>query len=458
MTLCPSASNRRVFSGARAERSTNEQQHIKQKATEMATFEESLTYAQENMSTNPQSDRRRTYKEGVRVLYMRENKNKGIKKITFKLLPAFDPANPDTRTSYTPSITPDGHIAQFAAIMFSVKFAGRGDYKQRRELVSRKTEGPNATCPLSILMNFIDQNKDDWGYLTMDQGKYGTPGFVRAALPPIAPAMLANVLDMYDLGSGVRVGEFSKSAFMSLMNRKNGLMFQRNDSVPQELLAQNYMYQYSKGDLTDPNNGLVLVCERGTDKKGFSGYELSVATGPDGNPWRAQLTQDQMAQRYNMADVGSIVNIPTEQELVDELVDMLRQRSPKGYHEYALLKMAFNDYGWVVPDPPAAPAATSNISLASTPANTVTYPVNVPPQPENTNAFKPGVAAPMAATVAVEKMAEQPVAQPIPAAPIPAFVPKQQPQTAFPPSPGFAGVPGETKPLSREEIMARLRK
>ena len=206
------------------------------------------------MSTNPQSDRRRTYKEGVRVLYMRENKNKGIKKITFKLLPAFDPANQDIRTSYTPSITPDGHIAQFAAIMFSVKFAGRGDFKQRRELVSRKTEGPNATCPLSILMNFIDQNKDDWGYLTMDQGKYGTPGFVRAALPPIAPAMLANVLDMYDLGSGVRVGEFSKSAFMSLMNRKNGLMFQRNDSVPQELLAQNYMYQYSKGDLTDPNN------------------------------------------------------------------------------------------------------------------------------------------------------------------------------------------------------------
>ena len=415
------------------------------------------------MSSGNASNRRRTYKEGVRVLYMRENKNKGIKKITFKLLPAFDPANPDVRTSYTPSITPDGHLAQFAAIMFSVKFAGRGDYDQRRELVSRRTESPTAVCPLCILMDFIKNNQQDWGYLTEDKGKYGTPGFVRAALPPMAPAMLANVLDMYDQGSGVKVGEFSKSAYMSLVGKQHGLMFQRNDSAPREWIEQNYMYQYAKGDLTDPNNGLVLVCEKETDKKGFSGYSLSVATGPDGNPWRAQLTQEQMAQRYNIADVGSIVNIPTEQELVDELVDMLRQRSPSGYHEWALLKMAFNDHGWNVPDPPAAPAATSNISLASTPATPVTYPVKTAQAPVATNAespFKPGVAVPMTASNATSEPPPV-VQQPLPASMVPSFVPRpepQQPQSAFPPSPGFAGVPGEHAPLSREEIMARLRK
>jgi hypothetical protein len=228
---------------------------------------------------------------------MRENKKKGTSKITFKLLPAFDPGNPDPATSWSPSITPDGKISAFAGIMYSAKFAGRGDFSQRRELVSRMTEDLHAKCPLCILMQFIDQNKEDWGYLTTDTGKYGTAGFVRAALPPIAPAMLANVIDMYDQARGVCVGEFSKSALNSLVNKSTGLMFQRNDNIPPELLQKNYMYQYAKGDLTDPNNVLVLVCQRGTDRKGFSGYELTVAEDPQGNPWRAQLTRDQMAQR-----------------------------------------------------------------------------------------------------------------------------------------------------------------
>lgn len=420
----------------------------------MNSLEEGISYVNENMQSGDPVQRRRTYRDGVKVQYMRENKSKGIKKITFKLLPAFDQNNPDVRTSYTPSITPDGHISQFAAIMFSVKFAGRGDFKHRRELVSPKTLDPKATCPICILNDFISGNKDDWGYLVTDKGDYGTPNFERAALPPIAPAMLANIIDMYDQESGVKIGEFSKSAFMSLMDRKNGLMFQRNDSVPAELLQQNYMYQYSKGDLTDPNNGLVLVCERRTDKKNFSGYDISVASGPDGRPWRAQLTQDQMAQRYNLGDISSIVNVPTEQELVDELVDMLRGRSPKGYHEYALLKMAFADFGWNVPDPPAAPAATSTIVAGIGPQH---------------GQFTPGVARPMASSSVAEDSSEpqltaqpQQVAQPqrpIPANPIPAFVPRQPAQTsAFPPSPGYSGIPGETRPLSKEEIMARLRK
>jgi len=434
----------------------------------MSTLEEGLNFVATNMSA-PSSNRRFTYKEGTRVLYMRENKKKGTNKITFKLLPAFDPGNPDPSTSWSPSITPDGKISAFAGIMYSAKFAGRGDFTQRRELVSRMTEDLHAKCPLCILLQFISQNKEDWGYLTTDTGKYGTADFVRAALPPIAPAMLANVIDMYDQSRGVCVGEFSKSALNSLVNKSTGLMFQRNDNIPPELLQKNYMYQYAKGDLTDPNNGLVLVCQRGTDRKGFSGYELTVAEDPQGNPWRAQLTRDQMAQRYDMRNVSSFVNVPTEQELVDELVDMLQKRSPKGYHEWALLKMAFNDHGWNVPDPPSAPAATSNISLASTPAVPTTYPVQQAPKVAETNAYTPGPFMPGAAVASSSLESEanpQPVAQNTAPASIPTFVQSVAPatqnvQSAFPPSPavhGIQGIPGETKTLTREEIMARLRK
>ena len=420
----------------------------------MSSFEENLEYAS-NMESGSQREYRRTYKDGVNVLYMRENQKKGITKIVFRLLPAFKYDSDNPRLSWVPSILPDGHLSPFGCMLFSVKFVGHGDFQTRRELVSRKTADRNAVCPLKLLEDFIKSNQDDWGYLMKDVGKFRQPGYKKAPFKGIQPSMLANVVDVYDQTGTVRVGEFSHSAYISLMARgdRPGLMFQRNDSIPPELFQQSYLYQYAKGDLTDPQTGLVLECARDTKEAAFQGYVINTAKDQNGNPWRLQIGQQQLAARYDMKNVESIVNVPTEQELVDDLAELLNGRSPKGYHEHALLKMAFEGRGWRVPDPPSAPM--------SGPVAGFSAPV---PPPAATDFDAPIRTA----------AAPQPVPQPVPqaaAAPaVPPYVPPippqqktaaaPQPVSGFVPSPGYNGVPGETKPMSNDEIkaiMAKLR-
>ena len=424
----------------------------------MANFDEMLAYASDQTSQQNQS-RRHTYKEGVKVLYMQENNKTGVKKIFFRLLPAFrsDVQDPQAAaTSWVPSILPDGTISQIGCFLFSAKFCGRGDFKTRHEIVSRKTADRSARCPYDILCSFIRNNKSDWGYLFEDVGKFRQPGYAKAPLSQIQPRLLANVIDVYDQTATVKIGEFSQTAWRSLMARgdKPGLMFTKNNAVPPEWLQQSYLYQYANGDLTDPENGLVLEVSRDdSPNASFQGYTVNTAKTQDGSPWRMQVSPQQLAARYDIRSAANIVNIPEEQELVDELVSILDQRSPKGYHERALLKMAFADYGWSVPEPPSAPAAT----------NTVSVPVAVQPPVQVKQAEQPTLVVqrtpvqikqavqptqppyvPTIQPAPVQQAAAQP---PAPAAPV---------QTGFVPSPGYRGVAGETPAMSRDEILAKL--
>lgn len=418
----------------------------------MANFEDMLAYASDSAQTST-APRRYTYKEGVKVLYMQENNKNGVKKIFFRLLPArrTDVQDPQAfLVSWSPSILPDGKLTQIGCFLHSAKFCGRGDFKNRREIVSRKTLGKGTRCPYDILCNFIEQNKSDWGYLFEDVGKFRQPGYVKAPLSKIQPRLLANVIDMYDQTATVKIGEFSQTAWRSLMSRgdKPGLMFIKNNAVPPEWLQKDYMYQYANGDLTNPETGLVLEVSRDDSATAsFQGYTVTTAKTPDGNPWRQSVSQQQLAARYDLRDVTNIVNVPEEQELVDELVEILNQRSPKGYHERALLKMAFADYGWSVPEPTSAPAATQTVPVAPQPAPVVQQPAPVPKP-------APVVQQPAAVPAYVPRPDVQPVAQ---TQPPQAFNTTQPQISGFVPSPGYRGVPGETPQMSRDEIVARLK-
>ena len=421
----------------------------------MANFDDMLAYASDQSAAQGTS-RRYTYREGVKVLHMRENNKTGVKKIFFRLLPAFDTSVQDPnafRVSHVPSIMPDGKLAQLGCFMYAAKFCGHGDTKNRSEIVSRKTLDRSANCPYRVLCDFIDSNKQDWGYLFEDVGKFRQPGYVKATLSRAQPYLLANVVDMYDQTQAVKVGEFTQTAWRSLMSRgdKPGLMFIKNNMVPPEFLQRSYLYQYANGDLTDPETGLVLEVSRDDSATAsFQGYTINTAKTPDGNPWHQAVTQQQLAARYDLRDVRNVVNVPEEQELVDQLVEILNQRSPKGYHEHALLKMAFRDYGWAVPDPPGAPAATPTVSTYvpqdDLPFSTDPAPVAAAPVPPAAPAPVPP-APPAAAPVPPY------VPQPVAPAPTPAPAP-----SGFVPSPGYRGVPGETPIIPRDQIVATLKK
>lgn len=425
----------------------------------MANFDEMLAYASDQ-SVPQGSGRRYTYKDGVKTIYMQENNKTGVKKIFFRLLPAFDTSVQDPnafRVSYVPSITPDGKMSPIGCFMFSAKLCGHGDFKSRREIVSRKTVDRGARCPYEILCQFIRNNKSDWGYLFEDVGKFKQAGYVKAALSPTQPRLLANVIDMYDQTQAVKVGEFSQTAWRSLMTNgdKPGLMFIKNNMVPPELLQRSYIYQYANGDLTDPESGLVLEVSRDdSPTASFQGYTITTAKTPDGNPWHQPVSQQQLAARYDLRDARNVVNVPEEQELVDELVEILNQRSPKGYHEHALLKMAFSDYGWRVPEPPSAPAATSTMAVPD-----VGGVPQFAQQPSMPVQHAPAPPVPAYVPQPVKQADVQPVAHTQPPQTFNTVQPQAAPPqiSGFVPSPGYRGVPGETPQMSRDEIVARLK-
>jgi hypothetical protein len=306
-------------------------------------------------------DRKFIFKEGVRYRHMT-----GKDPIVFRLLPSYDAQNQDASTSVLPFALPDGQLTDWGRVLYICRFIGhgKGGFGSRQDLLSLRSfasQGQEVFCPLEHLLKAISQMPQDWGYLTEDQGEQGAKYRERASFSRPTAHFIANIWDLNKPAVGVQIGCFTSSACNALVDGKTGLVFQRNN-VPDEVIQQNYLLQYAVGDLTDPVKGPALICSKGDNNGEFSKYQVILALDGQNRVVTRPVGPDMLQQRYNMGAPDTFLNIPTEQDLVDGLVGLLNMRSPGGYHEYALLKQVFPQFR--VPEPPAAPAASSTIPSA----------------------------------------------------------------------------------------------
>jgi hypothetical protein len=423
---------------------------------------------------NDRGNRKFIFKDGVRYRHMT-----GDSPMMFRIAPAFNPNDTNPGTSYVPFVDDGGSLADFALILRICRFVGhgRGGFGTRRDLLSLKTfeqPGEEIFDPLDHLLKIINQSAADWGYLIKDRGE--GQNRERSAYGKSSPHLILNIWDFNQPTVGIQLGCFTSSACNALLDPKTGLAYQRTN-IPEEMLKQNYLAGYAVGDLTDPNNGPAVVCAKGKEQGDFSKYKITLLTDMNGGVVRKPLTQELLAQRYNLSDPGAIINIPTEDELIDALVQLLNMRSPTGMHEHALLKMAFPQFS--VPEPPAAPAAsptvqagfggspaagyqsqTTTVAPGGAPVPVPTGGTAVPPAPVPTATPAPAptqpAPAPAGGTAVPPTPAPAPAPTPAPEATPPASSPEAQGAEANAAAAGQPTVPGDSVPFNSADFQRQL--
>lgn len=320
-------------------------------------FNDQIEFAAQGYTTAPR--KKYVYKQNVNIKRM-----SGKQAITFRLLPAFDPANPDPETSFIPSISPEGFLNDWGATIRVAKFVGHDpDIRRSHEILSLKTlerSGEPVFCPYAELLAYVKCNQDDWGYLTTPVGTWGKSGYQRECLSDIRPYLVCNIFDINDPSRGSQVAEFTISAAKTIYDKKHGIMFIPN-GMPgiEQMIKSNYMLQYANGDITNPQSGPVLLFERDTSSS-IAGYRVSIAVDAiTRSVCRTSIDPMVMKSRVHPQNFNEYLNIMEPQEMVDYLATILDGRSPKGYHELSLLKMALPDFK--VPEPPMAPGAMHTI-------------------------------------------------------------------------------------------------
>lgn len=374
---------------------------------------------------------------GVKTKFM-----SGKQPITFTILPALDPSNPDKRVSYLPAILPGDTpiLSDWGNGAWVYRKLGHGDWKERYDIVALDSVGEE--CPIKELRR-VAKNDPTWQYLLNDTGKFGDPNRVRAPLPAATQFLFCNVYLPNEAERVAHVGIFSKSVANKLVG-ENGLVFQPSPSATEEQIRANYLAAYANGDITSPQGAPAFVVEKGHDKGELSAYDLKFALDANRRVLRIPATQDIMATRYDITNLRSYLNILTADQIVQILIREFNGRSPAGYHEYALLKLALGGK-YQIPEPPSAPGAVGTIQAGID----------------------------LAADAGSIQSAPVPAAAPVPqAAPVPA-APVQAPSTeagaamaaavkagaAQPIAPAPGTVPGDPVPtFDKQAFLARLAK
>lgn len=397
-------------------------------------------------------------RNGVKTKFM-----SGKQPITFTILPAVDPANPDKRVSYLPSILPGNvpTLSDWGNGAYIYRKLGRGDWKERYDIVSLSSVGEE--CPIDAVRK-VAKSDQTWQYLT-DDGNFGDPNRVPAVLPAKRQFLFCNVFLPNEPERVAHVGIFSKSVANKLIG-ENGLVFQPSPSATAEQVAANYLAAYANGDITAPQGAPAFVVEKGHDKGEMSGYELRFALDSTRRVLRYPATQDIMATRYDINDLRSYLNILTADQIVQILIRELTGRSPAGYHEYALLKLALGSR-YQIPEPPSAPGAVNTVQSGFEPAAAAPVPTaqSVPlDQPVVPAAVAPtSSAAPTAVPVA------SPAAVPVTPTAVPGGAPSSEAGVALaaavkagvaqPTAPAPGTVPGDPVPaFDKAAFLARLAK
>lgn len=300
------------------------------------------------------------FKEGVRSAKLSQQKTTSV----FRLMPAFDPENPDITQSYLPCVDPDGRVTDWGKFVHVSVFLGHG--MSKRDIVSPKTFDYEAPCPLEDMWQAIYDDKITWEYLVKDNPERGT----RKCFTRPSPQLIINAIDRSQIHMGVVVGLLSKSAGSALI----ALCGARNSNAQVLQMAEQegqYLLGFANGDISDPNGGIMLTCgiPPASANGEFSKYEVAplVTINPMTNRSETAsmpLTCELMAQRKNVTNIGDLIEERTYEDIVADLVGLYNKRSPvNGHHEFNLLRVAFPECAHLIPEPPLAPAGSNTVAV-----------------------------------------------------------------------------------------------
>ena len=336
----------------------------------MAIFDLNQQYQKQQAE---QSGGNSIYAKDVKVLRMTLQDEKGD--VLFKVLPAHDASTAVELQDGSVQVDPGSmvtfrdagdNLTQWARYIYTSPFTGHGSPGQkggRKELISlvSYSSDPNVFCPLQTLINVV-KSSGDWKYLVEDAEDTSAPQNKgeRAALHGrLTSKLICNVVNYREPAAGAHLGEFPTSAISSFFGER-GLANIQNRMVTDELIAQNPMFKYAMGDLTDPSSrGPVLKLKKDTaSKKGkYANYVIEPAVQVlgmhAGKPYEMSVSQDAIFGRYNLLDLNSIIPKPTEAQLVAQIVSLFNQWNPsRTMHEYELLREIFG-HSFSIPEPPA---------------------------------------------------------------------------------------------------------
>ena len=383
---------------------------------------------------NGSAPRRGIYKGGVNVKYFR-----GDDRINFRIAPAFkyetDAEGKQVITdplSWEPFRRPDGELTDWGNTVSVCKFIGQGDWNdpRRAQIVSPTTFEPTAYCPVTELFNAA-ASYEEWKFLTVP--KKLTNGKEQGAnVSKPNKVTIMNIVDTGDVDKShiTQVGVFNKSAINSLFDSQ-GIACALSPQATPELIAQDYLLRWVNGDITNPENGLVLEQFKNIDKgKSFPTYKITTAQDSQGFPRRWPLNEEHLKTRVDMNDLASFIEVETAEDIVLRLVEILDMRGPNGMHVWHLLKEVFQHVA-KIPDPLASPAATPTVQSgfeAQAAAPQAASGGFQQPQAAQTPAPAPQQpATPQSAPAPAQPAPQQPVAQPAPA-------PAPQAEAAQPPA------------------------
>lgn len=290
------------------------------------------------------------------------------------------------------------------------------------------------------------RNNQEWRYLFDKPPAQGTRVDTILRWYP-QQEMLANVVILSAANTMPRtvLGSFSASLTRQLCGGQavNGEaeegIINRLSNLPDEYIKQNRMLRYWLGDITDPNEGVVLEIYR--DESAVPArYRIRPLRSDKGGAVKTALTAQMMEGRVDLSDPHNIAEPPEPQEEVNRVASCLNEWSPDGrYHEFELLKLAFPEFS--VPNPPAKGTVNGFVppqaeqpmqaQMQPEPATNVMQPLPPPAQPAPAPAMNTTPVAPPNAQLYDDKdlfPAMQPPAQPTPApAPVAPAAPASQP-------------------------------
>jgi len=330
------------------------------------------------------------------VTYMANSKD-GAKQ--FRILPAFGPAKNGQLDpmSWIPFEDESGENTPWVLdynVWTNIGHGPWGRAGNRRSFIDFSTwfPGQGLFDPVQRVVEIASKHKEWWYLFDKMQQNNGREDSILRRKP--ATELLANVVILTATGlPKTVVGCFSASLTRQLCGgitatgeTEPGILSMMSN-LPQEVIEKNPYLKYWLGDVTDPNSGVVLEIYR-DESRNPAPYKIRPAKDNRGGMLKMAVTPEQMAARVDLSDPNNMAVPPTMQEEVDRLATCLNEWSPDHkYHEYELLKLAFEDEGYNVPNPPARGSVNGFVPPASAETmapqtQRVAYPHVAQPQPQ----------------------------------------------------------------------------
>jgi len=360
------------------------------------------------------------FKEGVKVTWM-GGKTLGANGIVnFRILPAHNPADVLADGSvnpygWLPSRTPTGEMTDWGFMIDTCRFVGHKN--NQMDFLSPVGIDPGRPFLLDNIYSTCASN-EDWNYLVAREKGSKTP----PVLARPQQVLMMNVL-LVDGGlQGVTLAGFTRRSIDALLAPGSGLLNQTVE-VDAEDIQKDYMRQWRVRDITSPTDGYVITLQKAVDNT-FTAVPQQI----NGAARKLPLDSSLLPARYPLYAWQSIVNLKTQEQVVQDLIRVFNQRNAKGIHEHYMLKEALEPMGFNIPTPAAAPAVSATVpggfekpasvpGSYNPPAAPTTAPgVYLPPPPVAAAPSQPAYVAPTAAPTAAP--AATPTATPAqPAAP-----------------------------------------